>query len=59
MSRFTTASRAAMALLAVLFIGIAPVFAADVSFVMNNHHQNAVEVELYSQDRDYVWPGNN
>ena len=59
MSSFTTASRAALALLAVLFISIAPAFAADVSFVMNNHHPNAVEVELYSQDREYVWPGNN
>ena len=59
MSRFTNASRAALALLSVLFIGIAPAFAADVTFVMNNHHPNAVEVELYSQDREYVWPGNN
>ena len=59
MPRFTTASRAALALLAFLFIGIAPAFAADVSFVMNNHHPNAVEVELYSQDRDYVWPGDD
>lgn len=31
--------------------------AADVTFVMNNQHPNAVEVELYSQDRDHVWPG--
>lgn len=36
-----------------------PVLAADVTFVMRNEHPNAVEVELYSQDRDYVWPGNN
>lgn len=32
--------------------------AADVTFVMKNNHPNAVEVELYSQDRDHVWPGN-
>lgn len=38
---------------------VAPAFAADVTFVMRNDHPNAVEVELYSQDRDYVWPGNN
>jgi hypothetical protein len=32
--------------------------AADVTFVMKNNHPNAVEVELYSQDRNHVWPGN-
>lgn len=32
--------------------------AADVTFVMKNNHPNAVEVELYSQSRDHVWPGN-
>jgi hypothetical protein len=32
--------------------------AADVTFMMRNNHPNAVEVELYSQDRDHVWPGN-
>jgi hypothetical protein len=31
--------------------------AAEVTFMMRNDHQNAVEVELYSQDRDHVWPG--
>lgn len=35
----------------------APVFAADVTFVMRNDHPNALRVELYSQDRDHVWPG--
>jgi hypothetical protein len=34
-------------------------FAADVTFVMKNSHPNAVEVELYSQDRNHVWPGGN
>ncbi|OJU01078.1 hypothetical protein DEM27_11575 [Metarhizobium album] len=33
--------------------------AADVTFVMRNSHPNAVEVELYSQDRSHVWPGDN
>lgn len=31
--------------------------AADVTFQIRNNHPNAVEVELYSQDRDHVWPG--
>jgi hypothetical protein len=31
--------------------------AADVTFEMRNNHPNAVEVELYSQDRNHVWPG--
>ncbi|MBU0739771.1 MAG: hypothetical protein KJ981_06500 [Alphaproteobacteria bacterium] len=37
----------------------APALAADVTFFMRNDHPNAVEVELYSQDRDHVWPGDN
>jgi hypothetical protein len=32
-------------------------FAEGVTFVMRNSHPNAVEVELYSQDRSHVWPG--
>lgn len=44
--------------LAVTMAMAAPAMAADVTFVMRNDHPNAVEVELYSQDRDYVWPGN-
>lgn len=35
------------------------VLAADVTFIMRNEHPNAVELELYSQDRNHVWPGNN
>ena len=31
--------------------------AADVTFVMRNEHPYAVRVELYSQDRNHVWPG--
>jgi hypothetical protein len=31
--------------------------ADDVTFIMNNGHPNALRVELYSQDRDHVWPG--
>ncbi len=37
----------------------APASADEVTFVMKNEHTYAVEVELYSQDRDHVWPGNN
>lgn len=33
--------------------------ASDVTFAIKNSHPNALEVELYSQDRDHVWPGNN
>jgi hypothetical protein len=33
--------------------------AADVTFVMRNSHQFRVQVELYSQTRNHVWPGNN
>lgn len=50
---------------ALLAASLASVFAApvaladDVTFVMKNSHPNAVELELYSQDRDHVWPGGN
>jgi sarcosine oxidase gamma subunit len=50
------ARRVALAV-AALVAFVAPAYAGDVTFVMNNHHQNAVEVQLYSQDRDFVWPG--
>ena len=33
--------------------------ADDVTFVIKNSHPYAIEMELYSQDRDHVWPGNN
>lgn len=35
----------------------APAAASDVTFVIRNDHPNALRVELYSQDRDHVWPG--
>ena len=31
--------------------------AADITFAIKNSHPNAMRLELYSQDRDYVWPG--
>jgi hypothetical protein len=42
-----------------VFAGPASSIAADVTFVMKNSHPNAVELELYSDDRSHVWPGNN
>ena len=53
MHRFTT--RAALALCTLAGLGL-PAFAEEVTFVMNNHHPNAVEVQLYSDSRDHVWP---
>jgi hypothetical protein len=55
------ARRAALAALALAALmsaaGLAQ--AADVTFVMRNSHPNAVELELYSEERDHVWPGGN
>ena len=45
-------------MLTALLVACAPANAADVTFMMKNSHPNAVEVELYSQDREHVWPGN-
>ncbi|MHA7969383.1 hypothetical protein [Rhizobium sp. CAU 1783] len=62
MSSFLAASlrAAVLALVAGTVAGAAmPALAADVTFIMRNSHPNAVEVELYSQDRDHVWPGGN
>lgn len=50
---------AAAAMLTALFAVSAPASAADVTFMMKNNHPNALEVELYSLDRDHVWPGNS
>ena len=41
-----------------LLTAASPGLAADVTFIMQNSHEFAVEVELYSQDRNHVWPGN-
>jgi hypothetical protein len=48
---------AAAAMLTALCVTSTSAFAADVTFMMKNNHPNAVEVELYSQDRSHVWPG--
>lgn len=50
---------AAATICASTFVGSFAALASDVTFVMKNSHPNALEVELYSQDRDHVWPGNN
>ena len=49
---------AAAGLLAAQFAMSMSASAADVTFMMQNNHPNALEVELYSQDRNHVWPGN-
>ena len=45
--------RAALALCTLAGLAL-PAFADEVTFVMNNHHPNAVEVQLYSDSRDHV-----
>lgn len=62
MSIISVARRAAThALLSgfALLIGAQAASAGEVTFVMRNSHAYAVELELYSQDRNHVWPGNN
>ena len=54
--KFKTIVAAAGLLAAQLAMSI-PASAADVTFMMQNNHPNALEVELYSQDRNHVWPG--
>ena len=50
------ARRAATAALGLLMLagGMVEAFAADITINMRNNHKNAVEVELYSQDREHV-----
>ncbi len=40
-------------------IPVASAVAQNMSFIFNNGHPYRVQVELYSQDRSHVWPGNN
>lgn len=47
----------AASLFAVSALVAAPGFADETTFIMQNDHPNALRVELYSQDRDHVWPG--
>ena len=57
MTMITVARGLAAALAGAIALGAQGAIAADVTFLMNNSHQYAVEVELYSQDRNHVWPG--
>ncbi|MDW6025175.1 hypothetical protein SAZ10_25785 [Mesorhizobium sp. BAC0120] len=50
------ARRGAAALLALVALS-APVLAEELTFVMNNQHPKPVEVQLYSQNRESLWPG--
>ena len=52
------ARRAAVAL-ALGVVATSAARATDETFTIRNEHPNAMRVELYSQDRDHVWPGNN
>lgn len=54
--KLLSAFRAALAGAVLVACGAAS--AADVTFVMKNSHPNALRVQLYSQDREYSWPGN-
>jgi hypothetical protein len=56
MTKLKTFAIAVLAMVASLG-AVQSVLAAEVTFMMRNNHPNAVEVELYSQDRDHVWPG--
>lgn len=58
-SRPASRRGARLAIFAALIGAVTPAFAADITITMQNDHPNAVEVEMYSQDRDHVWPGNN
>lgn len=40
-------------------VGASLAVAENVTFIMKNSHQFRVQVELYSQTRNHVWPGNN
>lgn len=55
MTAFAVVRRAALVLS--VFAVAAPALADDVTFVMKNSHPNALEVQLFSQDRAHVWPG--
>ncbi|MDB5555741.1 MAG: hypothetical protein JWL86_5725 [Rhizobium sp.] len=54
--KFRTFATAVAVMLAGL-MSIQSALAAEVTFTIRNNHPNALEVELYSQDRNHVWPG--
>ena len=53
------AARAILSATLIAALGAPLAVAGDVTFVIQNSHPYAVELELYSQDRDHVWPGDN
>lgn len=42
-----------------LFVSSGPASAQSLEWRFKSEHRNVVSVELYSQDRDHVWPGDN
>lgn len=46
-----------LALLGLTILGVAPVAAADMSLYVRNQRSDGVALELFSRDRDTVWPG--
>ena len=54
-----TYARRTLAALSLFMLVVPSAHAADITFAIKNSHPNAMRVELYSQDRDYVWPGND
>ncbi|MCB9992991.1 MAG: hypothetical protein H6873_04955 [Hyphomicrobiaceae bacterium] len=47
------------ALMTALAMWVGPAVAGDVTFYIQSQHPNVVSLEFYSQDRNYVWPGNS
>jgi hypothetical protein len=54
---FHAYARRTLAALSLVMLFVPAAHADDVTFAIKNSHPNAMRVELYSQDRDYVWPG--
>lgn len=54
---FHAYARSMLAALSFVMLVASAAQADDVTFAIKNSHPNAMRVELYSQDRDYVWPG--
>lgn len=46
-----------LVLLGLIVLGAAPVAAADMSLYVKNQRSDGVALELFSRDRDTVWPG--
>ncbi|TPN47995.1 hypothetical protein FJ981_23230 [Mesorhizobium sp. B1-1-4] len=55
---FYAYARRSLAALSLAMLLVPSAHAGDVTLAIKNSHPNAMRLELYSQDRDYVWPGN-